>query len=173
MLTMTTSARAQTPADDIRSRVKEGQEVVVTDAQGREVSGRIRDLSGDRLRLEKRKTTTDIPFADVIKIDRPRDGLGNGAGTGFMVGAGLGLLAIVMEDNRACDPTAFFDCSNINAAGYTVGTLFFGGLGSAIGVGIDALIRRDPQLYRRGGPRVTLAPALNRGSRGVALSVSW
>jgi hypothetical protein len=48
-----------------------------------------------------------------------------------------------------------------------------GGLGAAIGVGIDALIHKDPTLFRRADSHVMLAPAVGRGVRGVTVSVRW
>jgi hypothetical protein len=46
-----------------------------------------------------------------------------------------------------------------------------GAIGAGIGVAIDALIRRDPTLFRRGDSRVMLAPSLGGGVRGFSLSV--
>lgn len=46
----------------------------------------------------------------------------------------------------------------------------FGGIGAAIGTGVDALIRKHPTLYSRAlSTRVRLSPA---GAR-VVLSVTW
>ena len=53
-------------------------------------------------------------------------------------------------------------------------TLLVGGLGTAAGVGIDALIHRDREVYRRGaGAVATVAPVLGRGVGGAAISVTW
>jgi hypothetical protein len=50
----------------------------------------------------------------------------------------------------------------------------FGGLGTAVGVGIDALIHRDREIYRRGGGALaTVGPVLGRGLRGAVVSVTW
>ena len=77
-------------------------------------------------------------------------------------------------DNRTdCAPGAFY-CFNPTAGDYVTATLILGGLGTAVGVGIDALIRRDREIYRRGGgARTTVAPALGRSVRGVVVSVTW
>lgn len=88
----------------------------------------------------------------------------------------LGIAALAAED-LGCDQEetmAFFGCGDPGAGGYVVGALLLGGIGSAVGVGIDALIRRDPEIYRRvGGPRVSLAPTIGRHKRGAAVSISW
>ena len=152
---------------------REGQKVSVTDDQGREFKGRINALTDDSLSLLGATTSTDIPYDQIVRIDRPHDGLGNGALIGFGVGAALGFAAVVSEDTRSCDPDILFDCSDPNPGGYAALTAIAGGLGAAIGVGIDALVHRNAALYRRGTTRISLAPTLGHGKRAAVLSVSW
>ena len=161
-------------ADAIRQRVKEGQKVRVTDDQGREWQGRIEALAPDNLvLLTKDRQRRDVPYVAILRIDRPHDTLANGALIGFLSGAVYGLLAVVAEENADCEPGAFFSCGDPTAAAYVLIPAILGGIGSGIGVGIDALIRRDPALFRRGDSRVVLAPSLGRGVRGLSLSVPW
>ena len=86
-------------------------------------------------------------------------------------------MAALAAEHLECDPAesaSFFGCAEPGPGAYAVGALVFGGLGAAVGLGIDALIRRDPAIYRRGStPRVTLAPALGPHTSGAVLSVSW
>lgn len=163
-----------TEADAIRQRVKQGQKVRVTDDQGREWHGRIEALARDNLVLQTRdRQRHDVPYATILRIDRPRDTLSNGAMIGFLSGAALGLLAVVAEDTGTCE--GFFgsgDCA-VDSAAYVVVPALFGGAGAGIGIGIDALVTRDPTLFRRGAPRVVLTPSLAPGVRGVSLSVRW
>ena len=169
----TIPATAQTTADAIRSTIKEGQKVSITDDHGREFKGRISRLTGGSLSLLESKTSTDIPYDQIVRIDRPHDGLGNGALIGFGVGAALGFAAVVSEDTRSCDPDVLFDCSDPNPGGYAALTAIAGGLGAAIGAGVDALIHRNPSLYRRGNTRITMTPAIAPGKRAALLAVSW
>jgi hypothetical protein len=149
---------APSEADAIRQRVKEGQKVRVTDDQGREWQGRIEEFAPDDLVLTtKDRQQRDLPYAAILRIDRPHDTLANGARIGFASGVFLGLLAVIAEANADCDPGAFLDCGDP----------------TGIGIGIDTLVRRDPTLFRRGDPRVLPAPSLGRGVRGVSLSVRW
>jgi len=74
-------------AEEIRRRVRVGQKVSITDDQGRQVEGRISTLSADGLTLVSRRDSTDIPYDRIVRVDRPRDGLGNGAVWGLGVGA--------------------------------------------------------------------------------------
>jgi hypothetical protein len=164
-----------TDADAIRGRVKEGQKVRITDDQGREWHGLIEALAPDHLvlLLTKDRQRRDIPYAVIIRIDRPPDTLGNGALIGFVSGAVYGMLAVIAEENADCESAAFFSCGDPTAAAYFVVPPITGAIGAGVGVAIDALIRRDPTLFRRGESRVTLAPSLGRGVRGLNLSVRW
>jgi hypothetical protein len=161
-------------AEEIRRLVAVGQKVSITDDQGRQLEGKIGTLSADRVTIVSRRDSTDIPYGSIVRIDRPRDGLGNGALWGFGIGAGVGLAALIDEALRDCEPAGFFSCGDPTAAAYVVIPLMTGGIGAAIGVGIDAAIRREPNIYRRGDtPRVRVIPTLGRGRTGAAVALSW
>jgi hypothetical protein len=158
-------ARAQTDGGRIPALVKEGQKVVITDDQGRVVSGRISSIRADGLELLADGETTDVRYPNVVRIDHPPDRLWNGALTGFGVGAGLGVLVVASDD---C--SSFFGCPE--AVDYLAGSVLIGGIGSAIGTVIDALIRQDREIYRR-RPRATLAPVVAPGLKAALVSVWW
>ena len=174
-LLLSVPAGAQTEAE-IPAGVKDGQKVLITTDSGKELNGRITDIGTDRLSIQAGKDRTTITFAQIVRIDRPRDTLANGALIGLGVGAALTLGAMASED-ASCDPedmVGFFGCSNPTAGGYAAGALIGGGLGTALGVGIDALIRRKREIYRRGDTaRVTVAPVVSPRAGGAVLSVSW
>ena len=156
-------------ADAIRQRVKKGQRVRITDDQGREWQGRIEALAADNLALlTKDRQARDVPYAAIVRIDRPRDTVANGAKTGFVSGAAFGLFVVVAV---AIDDRGF--CCGVPAAAYVLLPAAYGGAGAGIGIAIDALVRRDPTLFRRGDSRVTLAPSLGPGIRGLRLSMRW
>lgn len=173
LLGMPGTAASQAPADEIRGRVKTGQKVSITDDQGREFKGRLSELSTAGLSILMAGERTEIPYDAIVRIDRPHDSLANGALIGLAAGAGLGFAALISEENSACGPEEWF-CSDPDGGDYALVTLIMGGLGSAVGVGVDALIRRERSIYRRGGgPRITVSPALGRNARGAALSIAW
>ena len=163
-------AQAASPdADTIRRRVKDGQKIVVTDDQGRTLSGRIGELSPDALMLLVGRDTTKVPYDRIVSIDRPRDRLWDGALVGLVVGAGIGLAGAVAA---ASDDPNWGSPSPAHVA--LVAPPMLGGIGAAIGVGVDAAIRRDSNLYRRtGSTRISLSPALGPRHRSVAISVRW
>lgn len=169
------AATGQSDDEAIRGRVTEGQKVRITDDQGREWHGRIGSLAPDKLTLvTKDRQQRDLPYGTILRIDRPHDSLANGALIGLASGAALGLLAVVAEDADDCDPAGFLDCGDPGAAAYVAAPLVIGGLGAAVGVGIDALIRKDPNLFQRAGAsRLTLGPVIRRDVRGVVVSLRW
>lgn len=168
-------ASDRTDADTIRQRVNEGQKVRILDDQGREWQGRIAALTPEDLTLvTDDRQRRDLPYRTILRIDRPHDSLANGALIGFAAGAAFGLMAVISEDNADCDPGVFFSCGDPPAAAYVVAPAVLGGLGAGAGVAIDALIRREPNLFHRnGGRRVTVAPVVKRSVRGLAVAVSW
>ena len=160
-------------ADAIRLRVKERQKVRITDDQGMEWQGRIETLAPDSLMLlTKDRQHRDVPYASIVRIDRPHDTVANGALIGLASGAILGLIAVLAEENTICNPQGCYERFSPGPPAI-VAVPVFGGIGAGIGVAIDALVRRDPTLFRRGDSRVMLAPSLGHGVRGLRLSVQW
>ena len=158
----------------IRQRVKQGQRVRVTDDSGQEWEGRIETFAPSALVLRsKDRQQHDVAYGAIVRIDRPHDSLANGAAIGLMSGAVFGLLSLVAEETSECQTNGFWGCGEPTADAYAVIPAITAGIGGAIGVTIDALIRRDPTLFRRGDSHVTLAPSLGRGVRGVTVSVRW
>jgi hypothetical protein len=137
------------------------------------VQGRIETLAPDSLvLLTKDRQHRDVPYASIVRIDRPHDTVANGALTGLASGAILGLIAVLAEENTICNPQGCYERFSPGPPAI-VAVPVFGGIGAGIGVAIDALVRRDPTLFRRGDSRVMLAPSLGRGVRGLRLSVQW
>ena len=164
---------AQSERDAIQGHVKNGQKVSITDSHGTEINGRIAAITADGLSLRAHGKSTDVPYEQIIRIDRPHDGLANGALIGLAAGAAVGVVGLAIEDHQKCEVGDIY-CSEPTGGGYAAGALLAGGLGTAVGVAIDALIHHERQIYRRGGQaRVTVTPALREGKRGAVVSVSW
>ena len=140
-------------------------------------TGRITTIAGDTLTLTPdRAPDVVVPYAQIVRIDRPHDTLANGALIGFGVGAALGFGLMAAEDLESCEPDfEFFEQpSGPTAVGYVASTLVGGALGTAVGVAFDAIIRRDRGILPpRGRAQLGLAPVLARGRRGAVLAMSW
>jgi hypothetical protein len=137
--------------EQLQVLVKPGNIVTVTDAAGSEVSGRIEGLTPSVLSLGLGGARRDFNEADVTAIRQRRaDSLANGAWWGFGVGAGLaGLVLVAFAACDICDGEV-----EPGVAAAAVG--LYGAMGAGIGVGVDALIRRQQVIYRRPGVAVSL-----------------
>ena len=165
-------AMAQEPVRDfaqLNTRLRPGDTVWVTDAQGREVKGSILSLAADALTLEGRARTFGAPDVRSIQVRRA-DSLGNGALIGLGVGGGLALTACLIA---ASDDDG-------NKAGCAAAALFYAGIGSGIGVGIDALIPgkklvayRAPGSTAQPHARLSIAPLVTPRAKGAVLSFAF
>ena len=162
-------AAAQEPVRDftqLNTRLRPGDTIWVTDAQGREVKGRIAAIGADALTLEGGSGRT-LGATDVATIRlRGIDTLRSGALIGLGVGAGTGLLLCAAADASGSD--------------WAWCAVTVGAVGAGIGVGIDALTPgRKLVAYRApgaaGGPsaRLSVAPVLTPRTKGMAVSFSF
>jgi hypothetical protein len=167
-------ALAQEPVqsfDQLNTRLKVGDTVWVTDAQGREIKGRIRDLSPASLRLDAGGATQEFQAGRVGTIRvQPKDPLRNGVLWGAGVGFALGALSCGANPQCAGDESG---------AGVTVALSVIGAAaGAGIGAAIDAA-RKPPKLvvYRAPGAsgraHLSLAPMLAPRTKGVAVSFAF
>lgn len=153
--------------DQLNTRLKVGDTVWVTDAQGREIQGKIQALAPDALTL-KADAPRAFTAADVRMIrERQPDSLKNGALIGLGAGGALGILACAAIAGEG------------EAGGWCAMAIgVYGGLGTVIGVGIDALIPGGMrEVYRAPGAapgaRLSVAPLIGRTSKGVAFSFAF
>ena len=161
-------------ADAIRQRVKEGQKVRITDDQGREWHGRIEALAPDNLvLLTKDRQRRDIPYAAIVRIDRPHDTLANGALIGFVSGAVYGMLAVIAEENADCEPGAFFSCGDPTAAAYVLIPPSHRRLGARGRCGDRRAHPERPDVVPARRVSSDAGASLGRGVRGLSVSVRW
>jgi len=169
-------AGAQEPVksfDQLNTRLKVGDTIYVTDAQGREIKGKIRDLGPSALTLDS--GTAAIVQADAVRliVERKPRPIGRGALWGLGIGAAAGL-ALGVAVVAGCDGDD--DCAG---AILVLGGLF-GGWGAGTGAVIGALIPgKTLVLYRAPGTagassaRLSLAPVITPARKGVAVSVRF
>ena len=155
-------AQAQTATssfEELRRVLNNGQTVVVTDTAGRRTKGTVSDVSTAPpsivLLAPQARTLAESTIAEI----RATDSVRNGALIGGGVGVGLALWDYLIDPSEPG-----------NAAIFAVSI----GLGTAIGAGIDALVKgkvlyRSPQ-QKRG---VTISPIAGRNRRGVLLQVRF
>jgi hypothetical protein len=137
--------------EQLQVLVKPGSTVTVTDPAGSVTSGRIETLSSSALSLLVDNTRRTFGEMDVNLIRHRRgDSLANGAWWGFGIGAGLAVAALWAY--TACDL-----CDGELGPGEAAAAVsVYGAMGAGVGVGIDALVRREQIIYRRPGLNVSI-----------------
>jgi hypothetical protein len=167
-------ALAQEPVrsfDQLNTRLKPGDTVYVTDAQGREIKGRILSLGTDALALEGGGRTYGPADVATIQVHRA-DSLRNGALIGLGIGSGLAL--------AGCLAAELSEGDSEHAGWCVLGAAVYGGVGASIGIGIDALIPgKKIVAYRAPGSaglshaRLSVAPVVTPRAKGVAVSFAF
>src|SRR5262245_3199258 len=126
--------------EQLQLLVKPGDRVSVIDTSGQSTKGSIAELSKSTMRLLVNGATRTFSEPEILEIKRRGDSLSNGAKNGALVGAGtatLGVLAVLSQTRGA---------RAVALSGLVVGTHV--AIGAGIGVGIDAIIRRDQTIFR-------------------------
>ena len=175
LLLLPTFAGAQEPVksfDQLNTRLRVGDTIWVTDAQGREITGKIRDLSATSLLLDAGGTPQDLQAARVATIQlQPKDSLKNGVLWGALAGFVGGALSCLLNPQCGGDDEI--------AAAVSLGLAGVGAAaGAGIGAGLDATIK-GPRLviYRGAGThsaaRFSLAPLITPRHKGVAVSFAF
>ena len=150
--------------DRLALQLNQGDRITVTGSDGRELQGRIVDLSSSTLSLETAGLRRDLNGGDISVIRRrERDSLKNGAAIGFASGAAImvGLFAHHGELHHA--GFVFFYSS------------LFGAAGAGIGVGLDALHENSRVIYSTtpSNRRFAVSPLLSRDSGGLSVSLGF
>ncbi len=155
--------------EQLQVLVKPGDTVTVRDATGVETKGTIAALSSSTLALLAAGTRLELSENDVSTIEQRRsDSLANGALIGFASGAGASaalMIAIGAEEGEEIE---------VGFALMAIG--IYGAIGTGIGVGIDALIKKEHVIFRRQptkGLQVGVAPWLTRHQKGVLVTLRF
>ena len=153
--------------DEVKRHVRAGATVFVTDSSGREVSGTLRELSDTSLSVLVRGRPQVFPATDVALLRQRRpDSLWNGLLFGAAAGTAPAIYWLVADPNE-CGGSI---CMDDLARGVFPG--------AAIGLGIDAAIRRKVVIYGRepepsARAAFAVTPIVAQRRRGVALVVSF
>ena len=169
-----TRARASGGAlafDQLDTRLKPGDAVWVTDADGREIKGTIVGLGPGSLRLEAEGTARDYPASRVQAIRiRRRDSVRNGVISGAVAGFAGGAASCLANPECRGDE---------GGAAVTVGLALIGtAAGAGIGAAIDAAVK-GPTLvvYQSPGAgaqaRISIAPLIAPHAKGVSVSFAF
>ena len=150
--------------DRLALLVNQGDRIMVTDIAGRELRGRIVDLSPSTLSLQTDGLRHDLNGGDISAIRRrERDSLKDGAVLGFLSGAAIAVGFLVQTEARNNSGLVLSFASLAGAAG------------TAIGVCLDGLHEGSQVIYSAGGSnrRLAVSPLLSRSRRGLSVSLGF
>jgi hypothetical protein len=154
------SARAQdAPAVDsftqLQVVVKPGDTITITDSMGRKAEGSILTLSASTLVLLAEGRRRELKEHEVASISQRRpDSLKNGAWWGLGAGAASGF---VLSGLGSATASIWEGPGASASAGHVLtGTVLMAGIGTAIGMAVDAVIKSDRLIYSRASAPVTV-----------------
>jgi hypothetical protein len=154
--------------DELRSIVRPGATVTVTDDMGREFRGEILELSSASISLMADDRVQKLTEDEVQSITRARHAdLGAGAKWGAAAGAGFGVGVLALSVHDRCDG---------QCQAYMIASgLLCGALGTGIGVAVAASITRPQLIYAKPGApvKVAVAPLVSRDRQGVLVSLRF
>jgi hypothetical protein len=162
------SAFAQTPAatfEEAHASLRPGDRVIVTDTQQHTIKGRVEAISTSSLRMVIDERRHDFGPHDVLKIERRKpDSLLDGALIGAAIGAAVFLK--YYSENALCQ----------GGCQFTSGALGMIGIGTAAGIGLDALIARNETVFEQRLPpqRVRDGSCATNGARlSISFQIEW
>ena len=160
-------AQVATSFEQLMVLVEPDDTVTLRDFNGNQTRGRIALVTPSSLRLVVDGAARDLTPADVLEIRQRRgDSLANGAIIGAVAGAGFGLVGSII----VC-------VEEENCAAWVAGLMTsYAALGAGVGVGVDALIRREQTVFRapaRPAARIRVAPIVTKGRRGIGISLRF
>jgi hypothetical protein len=151
--------------------VRPGDTVTVTDgAAGRQMTGRLAELSSTKVVLLVDGAPRELTVDDVAAVHQRRSGsLAKGAKIGAIVGGALGLAA-ALEFATGCE-------RNCDGVAPFVATMVFAesAFGAGIGVGVSAMTRHNALVYAHpsSAARVTVSPFATASRRGVGVTLGF
>jgi hypothetical protein len=171
------TASAQEPVasfSQVGDRLKPGDTVWVTDAQGREVKGRIGSVTAETIALEG--DAAPAFQAGEVRLVRHRDParrIWTGAAIGAIAGLGVGI--------AACAAYPKDDPLRGDACLMAVGLTWMPGFGAGALVGAAFPGKKQAIVYRAPGPegkpgaelRASIAPMISPRAKGVAVAFSF
>lgn len=155
-----------TSFNELRLLVRPGDTIGITSTGGREVTGKLVDLSSGVLVMRVGDGRQEWREGDVATIRQRRgDSLANGALWGLGIGGGT-MLAVGI---------AFAAIDEASATDVAAVTAIYGGIGAGIGAGVDALISKRVVIFERrsAGTSFGVAPILSAGRKGALLTIGF
>lgn len=167
LLCLPGGARAQNPGAfaELTGQIKVNDTVWVTESDGDRMKGKVVVLTLSSLTLLVENVgARAFPEISVGKIARV-DSRWNGAAIGFAAGA--------IPGSRIAQFSCGEGPSGTCERAALVGAFLFGGIGAAIGAGIDGLINKTVYISGRQTASLTISPVIGASRKGVLVSIGF
>lgn len=153
-------AQGQTDAREaIERRSRGGDRLTIDMRQGPTLEGRLVTQAADALVLDTGGHQQSVPFADIDRVRRRRNGVVVGAVVGLGAGLTFGIPARMLVNNE-------------NGAGNSA-LLTMVGIGVGIGVLVDGLLSVNRTIYRRSATSVRFGLAPQIGGAAIRVTAHW
>ena len=152
----------------LNTRVSVGDTVWVTDAQGREIEGKITELHDESITLANGGPTT-LQAGNVRVVQRRTKSVGKAALWGLLIGGIAGAAADAIDSSTgSCGDECYFG----------LGVALGAGIGAGVGAGVRAALPAGrKEVYRApgasGSARLSLAPVITPRTKGVAVALTF
>jgi lipoprotein signal peptidase/ribosomal protein L24 len=145
----------------LRSRVKAGDTVSVTDGSGHQTTGAFAKVSDSTLSLLVGGQPRDIPFTDVREVTKQGDSVWNG----FWIGAGIGAVVGALAGGALASEGWSAEAVPVFAAATALG-------GGGVGALVDHFIKGRTVVFRAKSTALRLHPSFSLARHGVSLSMA-
>jgi hypothetical protein len=161
--------------DQLTATVTVGDTLEVTDADGRQVTGRLLQVTPAALTLEVQGQPRTWGPADLRLVTHQwRDSLRNGAVLGAVSGAFAGGVVVLAQCLSDDDLGSFqFDTCDGYGAEFAVGATIGAGSGAALGALLDLWQSERRIVFEGEGRTVSVRPVVSPAARGVLVSVRF
>lgn len=157
-----TEARAQ-GAPDAREAIERqsrvGDQLTIDTRQGPTLKGRLVSTGADALVLDIRGREESVPFGDIDRARRRRNGVFVGAIVGLGAGFAVGIPAAALVNNET------------GGGGAVLATAL--GIGLGTGLLVDGLLSVNRTIYRRGAGSVRFGVAPQAGGAAIRVTARW
>jgi hypothetical protein len=150
------------------ARLRTGQRIWVTRADGRTLEGYAGDVSPATIEVLQQSRTTSIDMAEIQRVAVP-DGIGDGLTRGALIGgASLGIFGGIIS-------RALCECRDGTAITVAMTLAGLGaGSGALIGAIADSFHAGRRTIFdRAAGTTTTIAPIVTRSQLGAAAAIRW
>jgi len=143
----------------IERQSRRGDELTIDTRQGPMLTGKLVSKGADALVLDIRGQEQSVPFGDIDRVRRRR----NGVVVGALVGLGAGLAAGIPAAMLANNETGKGDSAMLTMVGIGVGT----------GLLVDGLVSVNHTIYRRSASAVGVGVAPQIGGAAIRVTARW